>query len=149
MEFPLSDTIKKATAVLDNKNNNLFKVAEDFDLQMGGDGKGDALLQAIDHPSSPEHIIQMLCLWAEEPSLEGASPLTEHAFLTHSITLLTELTLSQDSVCTATSIPGKWFWKRLLQNHALAVDANFAESSVELAHMLAHLHLHTEHIIGE
>ena len=108
-EFPLPDTIKKATAVLDDKNNNLFKVAEDFDLQMGGDGKGDALLQAIDHPSTPEHIIQMLHLWAEEPSSEGASPLTEHAFLAHSITLLTELTSSQDSVCTATSVPGKWF----------------------------------------
>lgn len=111
--FLLPDTVEKAIAMLDNKNNDLFEVVEDFGLQMGSNGKGDALLQAIDHPHSGtlEHVIQMLHMWAEEPSPEGASLLTEHAFLAHSITLSADLTLSQDSTRLATSIPGIWFWK--------------------------------------
>ena len=114
---------------------------------MGGDGKGDALLQAIDHPWTPDHILHMLRAWAEEPDPEASSTLTEHAFLAHSITLSNDLISSQDLSRTATSVPGVWFWKRLLLHHTLAVDANFAESSVELASLLTCTHLCTDRII--
>ena len=146
-EYPLPDTLEQAIAVLDSNDHDLFEVAEDYDLQMGGDGKGDALLQAIDHPWTPDHILHMLRAWAEEPDPESNSALTEHAFLAHSITLSTDVTSSQESSRTATSVPGVWFWKRLLLHHTLAVDANFAESSVELANLLARTHLHTDRIL--
>ena len=147
-EFPLPDTLEKAIAVLDDGKLDLFEVAEDFDIQMGGDGKGDALLQAIDHPSTPAHITNLLKAWAEEPDPESNSTLDEHAFLAHSITLSNDVTSSQDSSRTATSVPGVWFWKRLLMNHTLAVDANFAESSTALADFLARTHLCTDKIIA-
>ena len=72
----------------------------------------------------------------------------EHAFLAHSITLSNDLTTSQDSSRTATSVPGVWFWKRLIMNHTLAVDANFAESSPALADFLARTHLRTDKVIA-
>ena len=147
-EFPLPDTLEKAIAMLDDDKLDLFEVAEDFDIQMGGDGKGNALLQAIDHPSTPAHITNLLKAWAEEPDPESNSTLVEHAFLAHSITLSNNLTTSQDSTRTATSVPGVWFWKRLIMNHTLAVDANFAESSPALADFLARTHLRTDKIIA-
>ena len=147
-EFPLPDTLEKAIAVLDDNKLDLFEVAEDFDIQMGGDGKGDALLQAIDHPTTPAHITNLLKSWAEESDPESNSTLDEHAFLAHSITLSNDLTTSQDSTRTATSVPGVWFWKRLIMNHTLAEDANFAESSPALADFLARNHLRTDKIIA-
>ena len=147
-EYPLPDTLEKAIATLDDNAHDLFEVAEDYDIQMGGDGKGGALLQAIDHPATPPHIINMLKAWAKEPDPDSTSTLVEHAFLAHSITLSNDLTSSQDSSRTATSVPGVWFWKRLILNHTLAVDANFAESSVALADYLARTHLHTDKIIA-
>ena len=86
--------------------------------------------------------------WAEEPDPDSNSTLIEHAFLAHSITLSNELTTSQDSTRTATSVPGVWFWKRLIWNHTLAVDANFAESTPALADYLARTHLHTDKLIA-
>lgn len=105
--------IEKAILILDDKDNDLFKVADDFDLQMGEDGKGDALLQAIDHPTSgvPTDIIYMLCAWATEPTIEEATHLTECTFLAHATTLSAAPILSQDSSHTANSVPGVWFWK--------------------------------------
>ena len=147
-EFPLPDTLEKAIAVLDDDKLDPFEVAEDFDIQMGGDGKGDALLQAIDHPTTPAHLTNLLKTWAEEPNPDSNSTLDEHAFLAHSITLSVDLTSSQDSSRTATSVPGVWFWKRLIMNHTLAVDANFAESSPALADFLARNHLRTDKIIA-
>ena len=147
-EFPLPDTLEKAIAVLDDDKLDLFEVTEDFDIQMGGDGKGDALLQAIDHPTTPAHITNLLKAWAEEPNPDSNSTLDEHAFLAHSITLSNDLTTSQDSSRTATSVPGVWFWKRLIMNHTLAIDANFAESSPALADFLARNHLRTDKIIA-
>ena len=90
----------------------------------------------------------MLKAWAEEPDPDSTSTLVEHAFLAHSITLSNDLTSSQDSTRTATSVPGVWFWKRLILHHTLAVDANFAESSVALADLLARTHLRTDRIIA-
>ena len=147
-EYPLPKTLEEAIAVLDNDSHDLFEVAEDFDIQMGGDGKGDALLQAIDHPTTPPHLTNMLKAWAEEPDPDSSSTLVEHAFLAHSITLSNDLTTSQDSTRMATSVPGVWFWKRLIWNHTLAVDANFAESSPALADYLARTHLHTDKVIA-
>ena len=147
-EFPLPDTIKKVITMLGDNEHDLFEVAEDFDIQMGGDSKGDALLQAIDHPFMPNHILHLLRAWAEEPDLDSSSQLVEHAFLAHSITLSTDITSSQDSVRTATSVSGIWFWKRLLQNHVLAVDANFAEMTPQLADLLARTHLRTDHVLA-
>lgn len=147
-EYPLPDTLEKAIATLDDDIHDIFKVAEDYDIQMGGDGKGDALLQAINHPTTPPHIIHMLKTWAEEPDPNSTSTLDEHTFLAHSITLSSNLTSSQDSTRTATSVPGVWFWKRLILNHTLAVDANFTESSAGLADYLACTHLRTDRIIA-
>ena len=147
-EYPLPQTVEEVIKALDDDAHDLFEVAEDFDIQMGGDGKGDALLQAIDHPSTPPHLINMLKAWAEEPDPDSNSTLIEHAFLAHSITLSNDLTTSQDSTRTATSVPGVWFWKRLIWNHTLAVDANFAESTPALANYLARTHLRTDKIIA-
>ena len=147
-EYALPETLEKVIATLDDNAHDLFEVAEDYDIQMGSDGKGDALLQAIDHPATPPHIINMLKAWAEEPDPDSTSTLIKHAFLAHSITLSNDLISSQDSTRTATSVPGIWFWKRLILNHTLAVDANFAESSVALADYLARTHLRTNKIIA-
>ena len=147
-EYPLPNTVEEVIKALDDDAHDLFEIAEDFDIQMGGDGKGDALLQTIDHPSTPPHLINMLKAWAEEPDPESGSTLVEHAFLAHSITLSNDLTTSQDSTRTATSVPGVWFWKRLIWNHTLAVDANFAESTPALADYLARTHLRTDKIVA-
>ena len=147
-EYPLPQTVEEVIKALDDDAHDLFEVAEDFDIQMGGDGKGDALLQAIDHPTTPPHLINMLKAWAEEPDPDSNSTLVEHTFLVHSITLSNDLTTSQDSTRTATSVPGVWFWKRLIWNHTLAVDANFAESSPALADYLARTHLRTDKVIA-
>ena len=147
-EYLLPDTLEKAIAILNDNAHNIFEVAEDFDIQMRGDGKGDALLQAIDHPTTPPHITNLLKAWAKEPDPDSTSTLVEHAFLAHSITLSNDLTSSQDSTRMATSVPGVWFWKRLILNHTLAVNANFTESSVALADYLACTHLCTDKIIA-
>ena len=147
-EYPLPKTLEEVIKALDDDAHDLFEIAEDYDIQMGGDGKGDALLQAIDHPTTPPHLINMLKAWAEEPDPESNSTLVEHAFLAHSITLSNDLTTSQDSTRTATSVPGVWFWKRIILNHTLAVDANFAESTPALADYLARTHLRTDKIIA-
>ena len=147
-EYPLPQTVEEVLKALDDDAHDIFEVAEDFDIQMGGDGKGDALLQVIDHPAAPPHLINMLKAWAEEPDPDSNSTLVEHAFLAHSITLSNDLTTSQDSTRTATSVPGVWFWKRLIWNHTLAVDANFAESTPALADYLARTHLRTDKIIA-
>ena len=147
-EYPLPHTVEEVIKALDDDAHDIFEVAEDFDIQMGGDGKGDALLQAIDHPATPPHLINMLKAWAEEPDPDSNSTLVEHAFLAHSITLSSDLTTSQESTRTDTSVPGVWFWKRLIWNHTLAVDANFAESTPALADYLARTHLRTDKVIA-
>lgn len=90
----------------------------------------------------------MLKAWAEEPDPDSSSKLVKHAFLAHSITLSNNLISLQDSTRMATSVPGVWFWKRLILNHTLAVDANFTESSEALADLLACTHLCTDRIIA-
>lgn len=138
-EYALPETLEQAIATLDDSAHDIFEVAEDYNIQMGGNGKGDALLQAINHPTTPPHLINMLKAWAEEPDPDSFSTLVEQAFLAHSITLSNDFTSSQDSTRTATSVPGVWFWKRLILNHTLAVA---------LADYLVRTHLRTNKIIA-
>ena len=59
-EYALPDTLEKAIATPNDSTHDLFEVAEDYDIQMGGDYKGDTLLQAIDHPAVTDAVFYCL-----------------------------------------------------------------------------------------